>query len=171
MVHHNEKSLERKKKSMKPQQLGMIIVAVAVIGIGFFAMRPGQSDVGSKKAESAAKTDSAKAKARVDASRSNAANIDATSKDGSTSDASEVSRIPTLGAGKMQTIAVRKGEEVEFSASSDIEEEVHVHGYDIARDIPAGGTVDVNFKATQTGVFEIEFHKADVQVAKLKVMP
>ena len=45
-----------------------------------------------------------------------------------------------------------------FRVTADEDEEIHVHGYDIEKEVPAGETIDVSFPATITGIFEIEFH-------------
>ena len=42
---------------------------------------------------------------------------------------------------------------------SDVADEVHLHGYDISRDVPAGGTVRISFTATLPGRFEVELEE------------
>jgi hypothetical protein len=44
--------------------------------------------------------------------------------------------------GGVQELEFDSGEEIRFRVSSDAAEEIHVHGYDIAKDVPAGGTVE-----------------------------
>ncbi len=58
-----------------------------------------------------------------------------------------------------------------FRVRSDVDEEIHIHGYDIAKDIEAGETISVSFKATITGIFEIEFEDSAEQIAELRVDP
>src|SRR5689334_3095217 len=43
--------------------------------------------------------------------------------------------------GGIAEIEVDQGEEVRFEVKSAIAEEVHVHGYDLMKDVPAGGSV------------------------------
>jgi hypothetical protein len=64
-----------------------------------------------------------------------------------------------------------EGETVRFRARSETAEEIHVHGYDRYVDLPAGETVTESFKATITGIFEIELHGAGEQIAELRVDP
>jgi hypothetical protein len=52
-----------------------------------------------------------------------------------------------------------------------VPEEVHVHGYDIARDLEPGKMTTVSFKATITGGFEIEYEHAGEQIGQLRVNP
>ena len=60
---------------------------------------------------------------------------------------------------------------VRFRVTSDIAEEVHVHGYDLHKDVAAGGTVTFNFPASISGVFVIELEARSEQIASLKVEP
>ena len=78
---------------------------------------------------------------------------------------------PLLRAGKVTKLEATEGETVRFRVRSDTDEEIHVHAYDIERAIPAGKTVNVAFKATITGIVEIEFHGSGEQIAELKVEP
>lgn len=50
------------------------------------------------------------------------------------------------------------GEEVLLRISSDVVEEIHVHGYDVYADIPAGGSVDIPLTLTLPGAYEVELH-------------
>ena len=64
---------------------------------------------------------------------------------------------PLLTGGKVTRLEFTEGDTVRFRVRSDVPEEVHIHGYDIARDLEPGKTTTVSFKATITGIFEIEF--------------
>jgi len=78
---------------------------------------------------------------------------------------------PLLTAGNVTKLDFTEGETVRFRARSDVDEEVHVHGYDIAKDAPAGQTITMSFKATIPGIFEIEFENSAEQIGELKVEP
>lgn len=64
-----------------------------------------------------------------------------------------------------------KGDEVLLEVRSDIAEHVHVHGYDLFEDVPAGGKAKFKFDASIDGVFEIELEDSAVQIAQLTVKP
>jgi hypothetical protein len=64
---------------------------------------------------------------------------------------------------------VTKGQTVTLRVTSDVADEVHVHGYDKEAAIPAGGTAEVVFKADVAGVFEVELHKKHLKIADLEV--
>ncbi len=85
--------------------------------------------------------------------------------------------VPTLkfengeAVGGVQKIEVSAGEQVRFKVHSDVAEEVHVHGYDLMKDVPAGGTVEFDFPAEIEGIFEAEMEGAAVQILELQVNP
>jgi hypothetical protein len=78
---------------------------------------------------------------------------------------------PLLTSGKVTRMDFKKDETVRFRVRSDVDEEIHVHGYDIEEEIPAGKTVTVSFKGTIEGIFEIEFHGSGEQIGELRVEP
>jgi hypothetical protein len=87
--------------------------------------------------------------------------------------------------GKVPTIVIRNGEpvggikeleysagdEIRFEVSSDVADEVHVHGYDLMQDVPAGGTVSFDFLAEIEGIFEAELEGRKEQIAEITVNP
>jgi hypothetical protein len=78
---------------------------------------------------------------------------------------------PLLTAAKVTDLKVAEGDTVRFRVRSDTDEEVHVHGYDLMKHVAAGKTATMSFKATITGIFEIEFEHAGKQIAELTVEP
>jgi hypothetical protein len=73
--------------------------------------------------------------------------------------------------GGVQELEFESGEEIRFRVSSDAAEEIHVHGYDIAKEVPAGGTVEFSFPAEIEGIFEVELEALGTQIAELRVNP
>ena len=78
---------------------------------------------------------------------------------------------PLLRAGKVTEIEVKEGQTVRFRVTADEDEEIHVHGYDIEEEVPAGGTAKFDFPADLEGVFEVELHGSETQIAELTVNP
>ncbi len=72
---------------------------------------------------------------------------------------------------EMFDLKVTQGDTVRFSVKSDIAEEVHVHGYDVSKEVDAGGSVRFSFPASITGVFEVELEHSAVPIATLQVNP
>jgi FtsP/CotA-like multicopper oxidase with cupredoxin domain len=78
---------------------------------------------------------------------------------------------PLLRAGAERQLIFTKGERVRFRVRHSAAEEVHVHGYDIARDIDAGQTATISFPATIEGIFEVELEESGVPLGTIKVEP
>jgi hypothetical protein len=78
---------------------------------------------------------------------------------------------PLLEGGKVTKLRFTEGDAVEFRVVSDVPEEVHVHGYDIAKDLEPGKVVTMSFKGDITGIFEIEYEHAGEQIGQLRVDP
>ena len=64
-----------------------------------------------------------------------------------------------------------QGDEIRFDVTSDTADAVHVHGYDIEEEVPVGGTAKFDFPADLEGVFEVELHGSETQIAELTVNP
>jgi len=66
---------------------------------------------------------------------------------------------------------INQGDRVVIVVRSDVADEVHLHGYDISRDVAAGGTVRLRFRAKLPGRFEVELENRGVPIADLTVEP
>ncbi|MFP5218122.1 MAG: hypothetical protein ACLGIG_00080 [Actinomycetes bacterium] len=64
---------------------------------------------------------------------------------------------------------VEVGERVRLTITSDAPDEIHVHGYDITRALPAGQPVNVEFVADQPGIFAVELHDSRLVLTRLQV--
>jgi FtsP/CotA-like multicopper oxidase with cupredoxin domain len=79
--------------------------------------------------------------------------------------------VPVLAAGQVKKLRYTEGDTVRFRVRSDVPEEVHVHGYDLKADIEPGKPAQMSFKASITGIFEIELEHSGQQLAELRVDP
>jgi nitrous oxide reductase len=73
--------------------------------------------------------------------------------------------------GGIKKMTVPKGDPVRFRVTSDVADEVHVHGYDLMKDVAKGGTVEFNFPAKIDGEFEAELEHRGEQILALTVEP
>jgi hypothetical protein len=73
--------------------------------------------------------------------------------------------------GGLRVIEVKRGGTARFDVVSDAPEEVHVRGYDIARDVGPGAVARFRFPATLEGAFEVELEGAHVRIVELRVVP
>jgi heme/copper-type cytochrome/quinol oxidase subunit 2 len=79
----------------------------------------------------------------------------------------------TIAGGKVspstQTVKANAGQTVKITVTSDVEDQLHVHGYDKEVDLMPGKPGSVTFTADIKGTFEIETHESGKLLAKLVV--
>jgi hypothetical protein len=95
---------------------------------------------------------------------------------GSTTDAGKVPTIVVDAEGHpvggIQDLTYHAGDQIHFKVEVPFEEEVHLHGYDIPKEVPkGGGTVTYDLPATLEGVFEAELEDRKEQILQLTVEP
>jgi hypothetical protein len=73
--------------------------------------------------------------------------------------------------GGVQDLTFTEGDDIRFTVESDVSDEVHFHGYDIGKDVEAGGSVSFDVPATITGKFEVELEERVTQLAEITVNP
>jgi hypothetical protein len=97
------------------------------------------------------------------------------SEGGTSSDAG--GRTPTIvvrnakPVGGVAQLTFDKGERIRFKVESDVADEVHFHGYDVGKDVAAGGSVTFDVPATIEGRFEVELEGRKEQIAEITVNP
>jgi hypothetical protein len=138
---------------------GLLVVAVAILVVAFVLLRPSGSDK----------------QTTADAPTATPTVVDtATPAAGETTTPTPTPTVdpgPLLTGSSVQKLRFNKGDTVRFRVRSPKAEEVHIHGYDIKRNLKAGQTANVSFKATIDGIFEIEFEGSGTQIAELRVDP
>ena len=72
-------------------------------------------------------------------------------------------------AGGVQRVSVEHGSVVALMVTSDVAEEVHVHGYDILRAVSDGHPAHFAFNAEIPGVFEVEFEGSGRLLMQLEI--
>ena len=63
--------------------------------------------------------------------------------------------------GDPKTIRVEKNDIVQIVVSTNIPDEMHLHGYDIEKEAGPGKPARFKFKANVEGAFELESHAAE----------
>jgi hypothetical protein len=144
-------------------RLGFLAVAVVILVVAFLALRPSPDDP-ETTADAPTATPTLADTSTPEPGETETPTPTPTSKP-------TVDPGPLLTGSKVQKIRVDKGETVRFRVRSPQDEEVHIHGYDIKKNVKAGQTARVSFKATIDGIFEIEFEHSRTQIAELRVEP
>jgi len=96
-----------------------------------------------------------------------------TSSSSSSSTANAIVVEVTVAGGAVQGGSQRKtipaGSAVVLRVTSDVADEVHLHGYDLKQDVEAGSTAEISFTADIPGVFEAELESAGLKLVELEV--
>ena len=70
---------------------------------------------------------------------------------------------------KPRRVEVDRDSQVRLLVTSDVDDELHVHGFDIAEPLEAGRTTTVELVADQSGIFEVETHESELELLQLEV--
>ena len=66
-------------------------------------------------------------------------------------------------------VTVARGEQLVLRVTSDVREQIHVHGYDRYLDLEPGVTAELAFTADLPGAYEVELHEAGRPLLQLRV--
>jgi plastocyanin len=155
------------------QKALLAVGAVAVLAVAFALLRPSSGDdddAGTTAAPTAATT--------ADTVASTAPSGDGATTPTATAPAAPREPAATLirvrggdPVGGVENIEVEQGDMIRFTVSSDQSDEVHVHGYDLEKPVAPGAPARFSFTADADGIFEVELHGSDAQIASLEVQP
>ena len=147
----------------KGTRIGLLGAALVILVVAFLALRP-SSDDPETTADAPTATPTVAGTSTPDAGGTETPTATPTPRP-------TVDPGPLLTGAAVEKIRVDKGDTVRFRVRSPEAEEVHIHGYDIKKDLEPNQTAKVSFKATIDGIFEIEFEHSAKQIAELRVDP
>jgi cytoskeletal protein RodZ len=165
--------------SSRAARVGIVVVGVAAAVALFFVFARGDdggtdSATQSQGAQSVTRGESAQSTTRSQSGKQPEKSTEGTGGQSPKPQTPAIERIVVRGGGPVggvKRLEYENGEQVRFSVSSDVADEVHVHGFDVAKDVQAGGSVRFAFRADFEGVFEVELEHRKVQIAELRVKP
>jgi hypothetical protein len=73
--------------------------------------------------------------------------------------------------GGIRRVTVGKGRRVVLIVTSDVADDVHLHGYDVMRDVAPGRPARLSFKATIVGAVEVELEDRHLPLATVTTQP
>jgi hypothetical protein len=143
------------------QRLGIVAATVVVLILGFVLLRPSGDSGGAGGPSSSSST-----------AASGAASTPSTSASAAAPPAVKTIRVVNgQPQGGIQKLSFAKGDQIRLRVVSDVADEIHIHGYDLHKDVAKGGSVQFSFPASIEGRFEIELENAGTQIADLEVRP
>jgi hypothetical protein len=151
-----------------PQRIGILAATVVVLILAFVLLRPDGDDGGSTARSGSTSTRSTAAASTPSTSTSTSTSPQATSAPPAVKTVRVVDGQPQ---GGIKTLSFQKGDRIRVRVVSDVADEIHIHGYDLAKEVEQGGSVQFSFPASIEGRFEIELENAGTQIANLEVRP
>jgi hypothetical protein len=154
------------------RKVALIAAALGLLVSLFFALRPDDDD-GSAAETTIAQTTTAETTTEAPPTTTERTTTEAPP---TTTAAPEPVRIDYVVVGGepqggIQRDSVARGRDVVITVTSDVADEVHVHGYDLMADVAPGAPATIRFTADAPGRFEIELENTGVQIAELEVRP
>lgn len=73
--------------------------------------------------------------------------------------------------GGIRRVTVGRGRRVVLTVSADVSDHVHLHGYNVFRDVAPGRPARIAFRATILGTVEVELEERRIPVATVTVQP
>ncbi len=159
------------------QRLILIVGAVLLLGVGLVLLSPGDDDEqsGSEATVTTPATTTSEAPATTTGTETTTETATTAKRPTSTAPAVKFTTVRVSGGrpvGGVKTIRVKSGKRVGIAVrSNDTSDEIHIHGYDLSKNLKAGGRVRFTFTANAEGIFEIELEARATQIAKLVVEP
>ena len=166
--------------NVRDRRLWIIVGAVAAVIVLFVLLRPSDDD------EAAATTSAATTEAATTApSETTTATETETAPGVTVTEEQPAETTPTEPdvqrfaarieggevVGGLQRWQVTQGDDVRIVIRSDVDDEIHLHGYDIEKPVGPGKPAIFAFGATIPGRFELESHESGGQIAQLDVQP
>ncbi len=141
------------------------VVVLAIVVVGFIALSGGGSDDATTTTATTETTETTASGGEADGPGQG---------NGGGKPAADLPVIEVKGgapAGGVKELTFDAGDRIRFEVDSDTAAEVHVHGYDIAQDVAAGGSTKFSFDADIEGIFEVELEQTATQIAEITVNP
>jgi hypothetical protein len=73
--------------------------------------------------------------------------------------------------GGVRRVTVSKGRRVVLIVTSNVADHVHLHGYNVMRDVGPGQTARIAFRATIVGTVEAELEDRGIPLARILTQP
>ena len=154
------------------QRLAIVVGAIVVLVVAYVLISGG-SDDGTKDATQPASTQPA----ATQSTESTDTGATDTSPTTTATEPAAAPAPPTVRIvdakpqGGVKKLTFKKGDQIRFRIVSDTADEIHVHGYDLMKDVAKGGSVTFSFKGSIDGRFVVELEGHGEQIAELDVEP
>jgi heme/copper-type cytochrome/quinol oxidase subunit 2 len=149
-------------------RLALVAAALVVLVVGFVIANGGGSDSTTDKAQTAPALTAAPSQPGGTQIVTTPSTTDAAAPAPAPATVNVVGGKPR---GGIKSLRFKKGETIRFRVRSDVADEVHVHGYDVKKNVAPGKPVTFSIPAKIDGRFEVELEGRGEQIAQLEVQP
>ena len=156
------------------RRTALAALALIALGVAFALARPGGNGEDEEAAPAATTTATESPAPAPPAETAAPAPEPAPAETTPISAAPKPLRIETKGGtpvGGVRELVVHAGDVVRFAVTSDVAEEVHVHGYDILKEVGPAAPARFRFEATLEGIYEVELEGSGEPILELRVEP
>jgi hypothetical protein len=162
------------------QRLAIVIGAIVVLVVAYVVISGGDDESKTSDATPSTATQSTATQSTDTGATDTGSTDTGTTDTGSTSTATEpapppapptVRVVDAKPQGGIKKLNFDKGDQIRFRVVSDTADEIHVHGYDLMKDVAQGGSVTFSFKGSIDGRFVVELEDHKEQIAELDVQP
>lgn len=153
------------------QRTALIAGAVVVAVLAFLVLRPKDDSRSATTTTKSAKSTKSKSATTTTSARTAERNHEAVP---ARAGAATVRLFVAKGraVGGVKRIVLTSGDRARIVVSTgDTTSTVHLHGYDIERKLAPGRPVTLAFPAKLEGIFALELHETDAEIAKVEVRP
>ena len=156
-------------------RLGLVLGAIAVLVAAFLIVQGGGDDDASDTSGTQATTTQTGTDADSQTTPDHSGREQETETETQTQTQTEPVRTIAVKGGQpvggAKTLTYHNGDRIRLRVVADAADEVHVHGFDIEKEVAPSEPARFDFKADIEGRFELELHSSDTQIALLEVRP
>jgi hypothetical protein len=156
------------------QRLAIVVGAIVVLVVAYVVISGGDDEKSGGSTQPAASQPSSNQSTEAGATDTSGSG---TSSTGTATEPAAPPAPPTVRVvdakpqGGIKKLNFDKGDQIRFRVVSDTADEIHVHGYDLMKDVAKGGSVTFSFKGSIDGRFVVELEDHGEQIAELDVQP
>jgi hypothetical protein len=149
------------------QRAALIVGAIAVLVVAYVVIQGGSDDDNDNAAAPATQSSPSAPSTQSTPSTPSTSTEEAPAQPA----ISTVRVVDAKPQGGVKKLEFDKGDQIRFKVVSDTADEIHVHGYDLMKDVEKGGSVSFSFKGSIDGRFVVELEDHEEQIAELDVAP
>jgi hypothetical protein len=153
------------------QRLAIVVGAIVVLVVAYVVISGGDDEKSGGSTQPAASQPASTQSTDTGTTGSDASGTETATEPAAPPAPPTVRVVDAKPQGGIKKLSFDKGDQIRFRVVSDTADEIHVHGYDLMKDVAKGGSVTFSFKGSIDGRFVVELEDHGEQIAELDVQP